>query len=169
MDEADVRRALADPVAQRLIRTRPVTRLAYTGRDGGPRVIPIGYTWTGSAFVVCTSTNSAKVPALRADPRVALTIDTDDFPPNVLLVRGTASIEIVDGIPEEFLDTSRSHIDAEQHAAWEAGVRSLYDQMARIVITPTWAKVLDFDTRLPSAVEELIRQKESPQPESLPR
>ncbi len=163
MDEAQVQRVLADPVAQRLIRTRPVTRLAYTGSDGGPRVIPIGYTWTGSVFVVCTSTNAPKVPALRADPRVALTIDTDDFPPNVLLVRGTASIEIVDGIPEEFLGVTRSSMDPGQHAAWEAGVRALYDQMARIAITPTWAKVLDFDTRLPSAVEELVRQKVSPQ------
>jgi hypothetical protein len=30
--------------------------------------------------------------------------------------------------------------------------------MTRIVVTPHWAKVLDFVTRLPSPVEELIRQ-----------
>jgi hypothetical protein len=28
--------------------------------------------------------------------------------------------------------------------------------MARISITPEWAKVLDFQTRLPSAVEQLV-------------
>jgi hypothetical protein len=30
--------------------------------------------------------------------------------------------------------------------------------MARIEITPTWAKVLDFETRFPQALEELMAQ-----------
>ena len=30
----------------------------------------------------------------------------------------------------------------------------------RIVVTPTWAKLIDFETTLPSAVEDLIRQRE---------
>ena len=41
---------------------------------------------------------------------------------------------------------------------WEADVRSLYDGMVRIVVAPTWAKLIDFETTLPSAVEELARQ-----------
>jgi hypothetical protein len=32
--------------------------------------------------------------------------------------------------------------------------------MVRIVVTPTWAKLIDFDTTLPSAVEELMRRRE---------
>jgi hypothetical protein len=40
-------------------------------------------------------------------------------------------------------------------------VRSLYEQMARISIAPEWAKVLDFQTRLPSAVEELVKKDDS--------
>jgi hypothetical protein len=48
---------------------------------------------------------------------------------------------------------------AEQRVEWEAEVRSLYDGMVRIVLTPTWAKLIDFETTLPSAVEELIRQR----------
>jgi hypothetical protein len=31
--------------------------------------------------------------------------------------------------------------------------------MVRIVVTPTWAKLIDFETTLPSAVEELIRRR----------
>ena len=46
---------------------------------------------------------------------------------------------------------------------WEAEVRSLYDGMVRIVVTPTWAKLIDFETTLPSAVEELVRQREERQ------
>lgn len=48
----------------------------------------------------------------------------------------------------------------EQRQEWEVGVRSLYaDGMVRIVITPTWAKLIDFETTLPQAVEELIRRQ----------
>lgn len=94
------------------------------------------------------------------DARIALTIDTDTYPPNVLLVRGTAAIEIVEGIPDEYLATNRKRTSEEQFAEWETEVRRLYKQMARIEITPTWAKILDFETRLPSAVEELARQQQ---------
>ena len=49
----------------------------------------------------------------------------------------------------------------EQRVEWETEVRSLYrDGMVRIVVTPTWAKLIDFETTLPSAVEELVRQRE---------
>ncbi|MFE7741754.1 hypothetical protein [Nocardia sp. NPDC057455] len=46
-----------------------------------------------------------------------------------------------------------------QRLEWEAEVRSLYDGMVRIVITPTWVKLIDFETTFPPAVEELIRQR----------
>lgn len=43
-------------------------------------------------------------------------------------------------------------------------MRSLYhDGMVRVVVTPTWAKLIDFETTLPSAVEELIHQREEHQ------
>jgi hypothetical protein len=38
-------------------------------------------------------------------------------------------------------------------------VHALYDQMARIDITPTWVKIHDFETRIPQAVEDLARTK----------
>jgi hypothetical protein len=40
---------------------------------------------------------------------------------------------------------------------WEAGARGLYKQMVLIRVTPTWVKIIDFETRLPGYVEELIR------------
>jgi hypothetical protein len=36
--------------------------------------------------------------------------------------------------------------------------------MVRIVVTPNWAKLIDFESTLPSAVEELVRQREERQP-----
>jgi transposase-like protein len=47
---------------------------------------------------------------------------------------------------------------------WMAALRSLHhDGMVRIVVTPSWAKLIDFETTLPSAVEELLRQREERQ------
>ena len=43
-------------------------------------------------------------------------------------------------------------------------MRSPYhDGMVRIVVNPNWAKLIDFETTLPSAVEELVRQREERQ------
>jgi hypothetical protein len=97
MQRETVMRVLNDPVAQELIWSDIPARVAYTGMDGFPRVVPLGFHWNGTHFVICTVPDSPKVPALRANPHVALTIDTVSFPPHVLLVRGTASLELVDG------------------------------------------------------------------------
>lgn len=35
-------------------------------------------------------------------------------------------------------------------------------QVARIAITPYWAKLLDFETRLPIALEQLLGNKADP-------
>jgi hypothetical protein len=99
------------------------------------------------------------VRALQTNPKVALTVDTDTQPPHVLLVRGTASVEIVDGIPAEYFEASKKYIPVEQWQAFEVQVRDLYKQMARITITPDWAKLLDFETRLPIAVEQIVAQR----------
>lgn len=37
-----------------------------------------------------------------------------------------------------------------------AGVRALYDQMVLITVEPDWAKLLDFETTIPKAVEDLV-------------
>jgi len=43
--------------------------------------------------------------------------------------------------------------------AFEAQVRGLYRQMARITIEPHWAKLLDFETRLPTPMEKLLERR----------
>jgi hypothetical protein len=148
------------PISRQLLNSGIPARLAYTARDGSPRVIPIGSWWTGEALVMATTPNAPKVAALAADPRVAITIDTEGFPPHVLLIRGEARLETVDGVPEEYLLGARKVVPAEQWDDWEASVRGLYEQMVRISVRPTWAKLLDFETTLPSPVEELLRARQ---------
>ena len=163
MEVSEITEILNRPISQELL-AQDLTRLAYIARDGTPRSIPIGFTWNGSEIVMCTAKNAAKVRALRDNPTVALTIDTEVHPPKILLIRGRAELDVVDGIPEEFLQTNGIYtMTPQQRKEWEAEVRSLYDGMVRIVVTPTWAKLIDFETTLPSAVEELVRQREERQ------
>lgn len=66
-----------------------------------------------------SATNSPKVQALATNPKVALTIDTNTFPPHVLLVRGTASVVIVDGVAPEYLEGTKKYVGPEQWEAFE--------------------------------------------------
>ncbi|MEU1728500.1 pyridoxamine 5'-phosphate oxidase family protein [Actinomadura sp. ATCC 39365] len=155
----EITEILDRPISRELL-ARDLTRLAYVAKDGTPRNVPISFTYDGSRIVMCTTKNAPKLPALRANPMVALTIDTEVHPPKILLIRGRAELDVVDGIPEEFLQMNGSYeMTPEQRVEWEAEVRSLYDGMVRIVVTPTWVKLIDFETTLPSAVEELIRER----------
>lgn len=164
MESNNVTDVLNRPLSQELL-ARDVMRLAYVARDGAPRNIPIAFSWNGSEIVMCTAKNAPKLRALSQNPMVALTIDTEVHPPKILLIRGRAHLDYVDGIPDEYLQpTSTYEMTPEQRIEWEAGVRSLYhDGMVRIVVTPNWAKLIDFETTLPSAVEELLEQQKKRQ------
>jgi hypothetical protein len=163
MQQSAVTEVLNRPLSQELL-ARDLTRLAFTALDGTPRAIPIGFVWNGSEIVMCTAKNARKLPALRRNPAVALTIDTESHPPKVLLIRGKAELDVVDGIPDEYMQWNGSYeMTPEQRTEWEAGVRSLYDGMVRIVVAPTWVKLLDFETTLPTAIEELMQQQKDRQ------
>jgi hypothetical protein len=159
MRKDEIERVLTDPLARELLGSANPARLAYNAVDGSPRAIPIGFHWDGRGIQVFTAPIAPKVKALRANPKVALTIDTNAFPPHVLLLRGTASIEIVDGVPDEYLEASHKFVGRDQWPAFDANVRATYKQMARIAIDLTWAKVMDFQTRVPEFVHDLAAQR----------
>jgi hypothetical protein len=120
-------------------------------------VIPIGFYWNGAQVIVCTASISPKVRALSARPQVALTIDTDDGPASrALLIRGVATIDLVDGVPDEYLAAATKTMDDQQARQFEANVRKLYQQMARITIEPQWARYYDFGAgRIPGFLRKL--------------
>jgi hypothetical protein len=163
MKTSQLAEILEHPISQEML-NRDLARLAYVATDGTPRVVPIGFTWNGTEVVMCTPTNAPKLESLRRNPAVALTIDTEVHPPHILLIRGEAVLDEVEGIPEEYLQASGSYrMTPEQRVEWEAEIRSLYESMVRVVVEPTWAKLIDFEETLPTAVEELIRRREERQ------
>ena len=145
---------LKDPVAQELLKSKIPARLAYAGPDGSPRVVPIWFHWDGANFVIGTAPNSPKVKAIGSNAKVALTIDEDSFPPKVLMVRGTAKVEVIDGVVSEYAQAARRYLGEVQGAAWEEQAKGMFKQMARVTVEPEWVKVLDFQTRFPKAIEE---------------
>ena len=111
-----------------------------------------------------SATTSPKANALSAHPDVALTIDTGDTPDQAraLSIRGRASVEIVDGVVPEYLAAARRTMDAEAAAEFEQHVRGMYDEMARIVIRPSWARYYDFGAgRMPRFLQELAARNRS--------
>lgn len=122
-------------------------------------MVPIGFWLEGDEIVIATAPKAAKVAALRKNPKVALTIDTGAYPPKVLLLRGTATVEVMPGVPEGYLIAGHKVMTDEQYPAWVEGVKALYDEMALIRVTLTWAKLLDFETTIPKAVEDIIKEK----------
>jgi hypothetical protein len=93
-----------------------------------------------------------KLKALETGSKVALTIDGDTWPYHVLMIRGTANVRMVVGVPTEYAAAARRYMGVEQGDAWSAQVAARFPRMARISITPDWVGVLDFETRFPSAL-----------------
>jgi Pyridoxamine 5'-phosphate oxidase len=163
MERQDIDDELSAPGAQELLTSTSAAHLAYVGKDGTPRVIPVGFFWTGDEVVISTATTSPKLAALSARPDVALTIDAGGTPGQArsLSIRGTASVEIVDGVVPEYLAAARMTMDADAAAEFEQNVRRMYEQMARIAITLRWVRYYDFGAgRMPRFLQELAERNQ---------
>jgi PPOX class probable F420-dependent enzyme len=143
---------LQHPASQELLASKIPARLAYVWTDGSPRVIPIWFHWNGKEIVMGTPPKAPKLKALAKNPRVSLTIDDNVFPHKVLLVRGTARLEPVNGVVPEYAMAAERYFGPEQGKAWVAQMGKMVQSMVRITITPTWVGLLDFQTRFPSAL-----------------
>jgi PPOX class probable F420-dependent enzyme len=142
---------LQDPLAQELLASRQVARLAYTWPDGTPRVVPIWFHWDGTAVVMGTPVKAPKLVALRAHPEVAITVDDEaSWPYKALTMRGTAEIDLLDDVAPEYAAAAHRYFADEAADAWLAQLAGV--PMARIRVRPTWACVIDFVTRFPSAL-----------------
>jgi hypothetical protein len=148
---------LETDVAQELLASALPARVAYIAQDGTPRVVPTWFHWTGRELVMPTfvaaphiKRPAARLRALRANPDVAISIDTESQPPQVLLLRGRADVTEVDGVVPEYALSARQYMGEEAAAAYLATIDQPGTKMARIAVRPTWAGTFDFATRLPT-------------------
>jgi len=143
---------LQHPASQELLLSKIPARLAYVWTDGTPRVVPIWFHWNGREIVMASPPKAPKLKALAKNPKVSLTIDDNTFPHKVLLIRGSARLEPVEGIVPEYEAAAARYFDAELAKGWLGQLRTLVSSMVRITITPEWVGLLDFQTRFPSAL-----------------
>jgi hypothetical protein len=149
---------LKEPVAQQLLESKSLAHLAYNWRDGTPRVVPIGFHWNGEELVLATAVDAPKTKVLTNGTKVAVSIDRDVSPPKILLIRGTVRTDVVEGLAPEYIAMIRRTMSQEDAQANLAGAARLYPRMTRIFIHPDWVGLLDFETRLPSAVERALER-----------
>lgn len=143
-------RLLQHPTAQQLLESAIPARVGYTAGDGTPRVTPMWFVWNGTQLVFGAAGNSPKVKALLANPRVALTIDTNNNPYKILTIRGDANVEIVPGAVPEYADAGLRYMGSTDGARFRDYANKTLTNMARITITPDWVGLIDFETRYPS-------------------
>jgi len=150
---------LETETAQRLLASAIPARMAFVAPDGTPRIVPTWFHWTGEELVMPTYIAgpqigirhpAARLAALRARPDVAVSIDTETFPPQSLTLRGKVEITEVDGLAPEYAAAARRYLGEEAAAGMLAGLDQPGTMQARIALRPAWVGLIDFVTRMPS-------------------
>lgn len=146
---------LNEPLAQELLQAAIPARLAYIWSDGTPRVIPIWFHWTGEEIILCSPPTAPKMKVLGQDTKVALTIDYEAWPARVLMIRGTARSEAIDGEIPEYPAIAQKYLGEEQAQGWRQQYSQMFPQAIRIAVRPEWAGIIDIASgiRFPSAIE----------------
>jgi hypothetical protein len=84
---------------------------------------------------------------------VAVSIDTETPPAQVLLIRGKAQITEVDGVDPEYAISARQYLGEEAARQLLDMVDQPGTRMARITVRPDWVGLLDFaGGRLPGVM-----------------
>ena len=143
---------LTDPVAQELLASAIPARLAYTWRDGTPRVIPIWFHWTGEQILMGAPPTSPKMKALADGAAVSLTIDSEAWPAKLLSIRGTATVTVGPEPFPEWLLAAQRYVGEEGGQEFLALVKQTFPGWARIAVRPEAVRILDFGAgKFPSA------------------
>jgi hypothetical protein len=152
MSTSDTRAILqTHPMAQHLLQSAIPARLAYTWHDGTPRVVPMWFHWTGEDLLMGAPPTSPKMPALADHPNVAVAIDSNEWPYQVLTIRGAATITEGEGFFPEYAAMAQRYLGAAGGEQFMTLATQRFTRWARITIRPEVVRLLDFRTDLPSA------------------
>jgi len=149
-------RLLDTDAARRLLASTVPARMGYLALDGTPRVVPTWFQWTGQELVMATfvaaphvSRPAARIRDLRTNPQVAVSIDTDGFPPVALSLRGTVSVAEHPGVLPEYAQATHRYRGRQAAEEYLAFLDNPVTVMARIALRPAWVGLIDFQTRSP--------------------
>jgi hypothetical protein len=146
MEQREIGNELSLPGALELLTSTSAAHLDYVGMDGTPRVVPVGFFWTGDQAVVSTATTTPKFAALSARPDVAPAIDAGNTPEGArsLSIRGKASVEVVEGVVPEYLAAARKRWTPKRRPSSRRTSAPCTTRWYESSITPTWVRYFDF-------------------------
>jgi hypothetical protein len=111
--------------------------------------------WTGQEFLMGAPPNAPKMKVLDGHPTVAFSIDSNDWPYQVLSVRGHASARVVDQPVDEtfpeYAAMAQRYLGDDGAQQFLALARQTFTRWTRIAIRPEEVRILDFKQRFPSA------------------
>ncbi|MTD15266.1 hypothetical protein GIS00_15090 [Nakamurella sp. YIM 132087] len=136
-------------VAQRLLHSTELARVAYVAPDGTPRLFPVLFLFRDGEVVFSTFGGAAKIEGIRRSRAIAITIDTAGQPPEMLQLRGDAVVTTTDGVEPDYIAAHRRYSGDEAAEAVRADIDKPGLVMARIALRPTWVGVVDFVRRFP--------------------
>ncbi len=120
------------------LRRPMIADLATVNSDGSPHVAPVWFRWDGEVVKVFTQTTAVKVGNIRRDPRVAISVATQQAPYGYVIVNGTAAISN-EGIPDEVRAMAihyKGEVDGEIY------IRQALQEMTFCLITITPTKII---------------------------
>ena len=92
-----------------------IGRLATTGADGSPHVVPLWYAMDGDDAVIISERKTAKVANLQRDRRAALAVGGEPEKGPAYLLRG--SVTITDDPDHTWLTKMTHHYESPEEAA----------------------------------------------------
>ena len=116
-----------------MLRTETVVWLSSVCADGAPHLVPIWFSWDGTALLIASKPHAKKVRNLRANPAVMLALGEPDEDFDVGMVEGAA--ELLDRpaaavLPAAHLEKYRSQMAAIGLTAAE--FLATYSQVIRV-------------------------------------
>ena len=76
--------------AARRLQEEQIVWLTTVGANGTPQPTPVWFHWDGDTFLIFSEPNTAKLRHIQANPRVALSFNTDQSGGNVVVFTGAA-------------------------------------------------------------------------------
>jgi hypothetical protein len=147
-------------LARTLLAAAIPARMAYTAADGTPRLVASWFQWSDGELIMPTfiaaphiAAPAHRLGALRARPAVAISIDTETTPAQVLSIRGRARITEIDGVDLDYATSARQYLGPEAAPDYLNMLDQPGTRMARITVRPEWVALLDFaGDRLPAVM-----------------
>ena len=147
---------LREPLAAELLSAGIPAHLAYTWKDGTPRVVPMWFYWTGETIAMACPPGSPKLKVIQDGTPVTVTIDYEAWPARILTVRGTASTRSIDGEAEFYGDMVHKYL-GDGTEDWRAMYRKICPTVVVLTVTPGWVSLIDVaNGRFPNTLEKAM-------------